>query len=75
MTLDEVVSRLRAGTGKAEILAEVKRRRIPAKIVDATELELAANGAGRELIAAMKDPANVLSRGQESAYTSGADES
>ena len=68
MPLDEVVARLRAGVPPRKVLDEVRRRRIPAKIVEASELRLAANGAGRELIAAMKDPANVLTAAQEAAY-------
>ena len=68
MSLDEVLARLRAGVPPAKVVEEVRRRRIPAKIVEASELRLAANGAGRELIAAMKDPANVLTAAQEAAY-------
>lgn len=66
--LSEVVSKLRAGVPKEQLLEEVRRRRIPAKIVDSNELELAANGSGRELIAAMKDGRNVITAAQEAAY-------
>ena len=68
MPISEMVSGLRRGVSKQELLAEVRRRRVPAKIVEATELELAANGAGHELIAALKDDANVLTESQEKAY-------
>jgi hypothetical protein len=68
MSVAEVLAKLRAGVPKAQILEEVKTRRIPAKIVDATELELAAAGAGRELLKAMKDSQNVLTEAQETAY-------
>ena len=54
---------------KEELVSEVRRRRILATIVDATELELAAHGAGRQLIAALKDKTNLLTEAQEKIYT------
>ena len=68
MSLDEVLARLKAGVRPSKVTEEVRRRRIAARVVEASELRLAAHGAGRELIAAMKDPANVLSEAQEAAY-------
>ena len=68
ISISEIVSALRRGVSKEELLAEVRRRRIPATIVDATELELAANGADRQLMAALKDKANALTEPQEKAY-------
>lgn len=68
MPLSEVVSALRSGASREVVLSEVRRRRIPSLIVPANELELAANGAGRELIAALKDPHNLATPAQEAAY-------
>ena len=68
ISISEILSALRRGVPKEELLAEVRRRRIATTIVEATELELAANGAGHQLIAALKDKANVLTESQEKAY-------
>ncbi len=68
MPVSEVIAKLRAGVGSKNVLAEVQQRRIPAKIVDATALELAANGADHQLLAAMKDARNILTEPQEAAY-------
>ncbi len=68
MPVSEVIAKLRAGVGSKNVLAEVQQRRIPAKIVDATALELAANGADHQLLAAMKDGRNILTEAQETAY-------
>ena len=68
MSLEDVLARLNAGVARSKVIEEVRRRRITARVVEAGELRLAAHGAGRELIAAMKDPANVLSEAQEAAY-------
>lgn len=69
MSTSEIISALRRGVSKEELVSEVRRRRILATIVDATELELAAHGAGRQLIAALKDKANLLTEAQEKLYT------
>jgi hypothetical protein len=69
MSTSEIISALRRGVSKEELVSEVRRRRIPATIVDATELELAAHGAGRQLIAALKDKTNLLTEAQEKLYT------
>ena len=68
MPISEVVAALAAGVPKEKVLEEVRRRRVTGAVVDATELQLAANGAGRELIAALKDPKNHLTPTQEAAY-------
>lgn len=69
VSISEIISALRRGVSKEELVSEVRRRRIPATIVAATELELAAHGAGRHLIAALKDKANLLTEAQEKIYT------
>ena len=68
MPLSEVVFKVRGGISKEEVLAEVLRRKVVTHIVSATELELAAYGAGTRLLAALKDPKNVLTEKQELAY-------
>jgi hypothetical protein len=68
MPISEVMFKVRAGVSREEILAEVTRRKIPAGIVAATELQLSAYGAGPRLIAAMKDNKNILTEKQEQAY-------
>jgi hypothetical protein len=68
MPISEVVAELRTGVSRERVLDDVRRRHIATMIVDANELELAANGAGRELIAALKDPKNLPTPAQESAY-------
>ena len=68
MRLSEVAFKLRGGTPKDELLAEVLRRKVVTSMVSATELELAAFGAGSRLLAALKDPINLLTEKQEQAY-------
>lgn len=53
---------------RKKVLEEVKTRHLASKIVAQNELELAANGAGHVLLAAMKDPQNLLTPAQETAY-------
>jgi hypothetical protein len=62
MPTSEVLFKIRAGFRKEEVLSEVLRRKTPTKIVSATELELAAFGAGPRLIAALKDDNNILTK-------------
>lgn len=68
MPVSEVLAQLRSGVPKEKLLEEVKTRHLATKIVDQNELELAANGAGHVLLAAMKDPQNLLTPAQETAY-------
>ncbi len=68
LTLGDVIARLQAGTPREKVLADVRQRHIATAIVEANDLELAANGAGRELISAMHDPRNVLTPLQEGLY-------
>lgn len=69
LTIRDVVGELRAGVPKEKVLADVKQRHLTSLAVESSELELAANGAGHELLAALKDPSNLLSPMQEAAYT------
>jgi hypothetical protein len=68
MSIAEVVAELRAGVPREQVLQHVRTRRIASLAVEANDLELAANGAGRELIAALKDPKNLPTAAQEAAY-------
>ena len=68
MPLTEVIAELRAGLPKEKVLENVRRRRIATLIVEANELEFAANGAGRELLAALRDPKNLPTPAQEAIY-------
>ena len=69
ITIADVLGMLRADVPNDQIIAEVKRRRMPQVLVEAGELELAANGAGHRLIAALKDPENTLTESEDKAYT------
>src|SRR5713101_5210975 len=68
MPISEASLMLRNGYSQKAIVAEVNRRHIPEKISGATEVELTANGAGPDLIAALKDENNLLTRNQKGAY-------
>lgn len=68
LTLGDVIARLQAGTPREKVLEEVRQRHIATAVVEANDLELAANGAGREVIAAMHNPQNVLTPLQETLY-------
>jgi hypothetical protein len=68
ITLADVLVMLQANVPNEKITADVTRRHIPQTLVDAGELELAANGAGHILIAALKDPKNLLTENQDKAY-------
>lgn len=69
ITIADVLAMLRADVPNEKIVAEVKRRRLPQILVDAGELELAANGAGHALITALKDPNNTLTENEDKAYS------
>ena len=68
MPLTEVLAQLKAGVPKLKVLENVRRRHIATMIVEANELEFAANGAGRELITALRDPGNLPTPAQEAIY-------
>jgi len=68
MAISDVVAELRAGVPRETVLEHVRSRRIATNIVEANELELAANGAGRELMSALKDPKNLPTAAEEAAY-------
>ena len=68
MPLTEVIAELKAGVPKEKVLENVRRRRLATLLVEANELEFAANGAGRELLAALRDPKNLLTPSQEAIY-------
>lgn len=68
MSISEVVAQLRAGVPKEKVLDLVQRRRLTSLAVPSAELELAANGADHKLLAALKDPANLITPAQETAY-------
>jgi hypothetical protein len=68
MPLTEVLAQLKAGVPKLKVLENVRRRHIATMIVEANELEFAANGAGRDLIAALRDPGNLPTPAQEAIY-------
>ena len=69
MNLSDVLVMLRAGVPNETIISEVQRRHIPQVLVEAGELGMAANGANRHLIAALKDPRNMLTESQDKAYS------
>ena len=69
MNLSDVLVMLRAGVPNETIISEVQRRHIPQVLVAAGELEMAANGANRHLLAALKDPRNTLTESQDKAYS------
>ena len=68
MPLSEVSFMLRGGTSQPTIIADVNRRHIPEKISPELELQLSENGAGPNLIAALKDEKNILTRNQKNAF-------
>jgi hypothetical protein len=68
MPVSEVSLMLRGGTSQATIIADVNRRHIPEKISPALELQLSKDGAGPNLIAALTDEKNILTRNQKDAF-------
>jgi hypothetical protein len=68
MPLSEVITELTSGTRSATVLEHVKQRHIATLCVAGDELRFAANGADRQLLAALKDQKNLLTPAQESAY-------
>jgi hypothetical protein len=68
MPLSEVSLMLRGGTSQATIIADVNRRHIPEKISPELELQLSRDGAGPNLIAALKDEKNILTRNQKASF-------
>ena len=68
MSLTDVIAALRSGMPREKVLEEVRRRKLATPMVEAHDLEFAANGAGRELIAACKDPKNLATAPQEAVY-------
>jgi hypothetical protein len=68
MPISEVALMLRGGTSQAGIIADVNRRHIPEKINPALELQLSKDGAGPNLIAALTDEKNILTKNQKDAF-------
>ncbi|MFN2477182.1 MAG: hypothetical protein ABR526_12685 [Chthoniobacterales bacterium] len=68
MPLSEVMAELSSGTKSATVLEHVRQRHIATLCVDGDELRFAANGASRDLLAALKDRKNLLTPAQETAY-------
>jgi hypothetical protein len=59
---------LRGGTSQPTIIADVNRRHIPDKMSPELELQISKDGAGPNLIAALKDEKNILTRNQKNAF-------
>lgn len=68
MALSEVIAELSSGTKSAVVLEHVRERHIATLCVEGDELKFAANGANRELLAALKDQKNLLTPTQETVY-------
>lgn len=66
--IKEISLLVRIGSSQAAILADVQKRHVPEPIDAFTEEKLAASGAGPELIAALKDPANALTPKQRRVF-------
>ena len=69
MTLKDVAFALRAGTADAELSAEIARRGVVEKLDDPAAKELAASGASPGVIAALRDPLNLLTAAEKTRYT------
>lgn len=68
MPLSEVIAELSSGMKSATVLEHVRQRHIATLCVTGDELKFAANGANRELLAALKDRSNLLTPAQENVY-------
>ncbi len=69
MPISEVSLMLRGGNSQINIINEVNRRHIPETISAALEADLRQQRAGEDLIAALKDEKNLLTRSQRVAFT------
>jgi hypothetical protein len=69
MTLKDVTFALRSGGSDVELVAEIARRGLVDKIDDPTAKELIANGASPTVLAALRDPRNILTAGEKARFT------
>lgn len=68
MTVNEVAFAMRAGGNDAELVAEIVRRGLVDKIDEPTAKELAASGASPAVLAALRDPRNILTAAEKARY-------
>jgi hypothetical protein len=68
MTVKDVTFVLRSGGSDVELVAEIARRGLVDKIDDATAKELIASGASPTVIAALRDPRNILTVAEKARF-------
>ncbi len=66
--IGEIAVMLGGGVPEENIISEINQRHVPEKINAAAEIGLVGRGAGPALIAALKNPENVLTEVQRAAY-------
>jgi len=68
ISVRDVSLMLRAGSSQREIVSEIQRRHVASALDSSTEAQLRGSGARAELIAALKDNANILTAEEQTAY-------
>lgn len=68
MTVKDVAFALRSGGSDVELVAEIARRGVVDKIDDAMGKELTASGASPTVIAALRDPRNILTAAEKARF-------
>src|SRR4051812_27068473 len=68
LSIRDVSLMVRAGSNQREIVSEIQRRHVASALDSSTEAQLRRSGARAELIAALKDAANILTAEQQLAY-------
>src|SRR5262249_37546633 len=69
MTVKDVTFALRSGGGDVDLVAEIARRGVVDKIDDAAAKDLAAAGASPTVLAALRDPRNILTAAEKARFT------
>jgi hypothetical protein len=68
MTAQDVAFALRTGGSEVELIGEIARRGLLDKIDDAASKELSASGASPTVIAALRDPRNILTAAEKARF-------